>query len=163
MAPQSYRRAVAECQPDFRLETLLPRQIPCPPRVAEIVRHRLLAQHVLAGVERRPCELEVCVARRADVDDVDVPAVEQSPRVRDRIRDLELACRVTCSIDLCIGDRDDRTARVATVAREVCPARPRARAQDADANNAAAAQAGSPLLATSSIAVTNVSISSSGV
>ena len=45
------------------------------------VGERLLAQHVLARLERRHGDLGVGVAGRADVDDVDVVALEQAPPV----------------------------------------------------------------------------------
>ena len=45
------------------------------------VGQRLLAQHVLAGLERGDRDLGVGVARRADVDEVDVVARDQRPPV----------------------------------------------------------------------------------
>ena len=44
--------------------------------VAKVEGDRLFAQHVLAGFQRRHRQLEVRVARRADVDHVDVVPVD---------------------------------------------------------------------------------------
>jgi hypothetical protein len=46
------------------------------------VRERLLAQNVLAGLERGDGDLRVRVARRADVDKVHVVAAQEHPPVR---------------------------------------------------------------------------------
>ena len=55
--------AVAEGEAELRLEPLAARQIGRAQRLAEVVGDRLLAQDVLARLQRGPGELEVGVAR----------------------------------------------------------------------------------------------------
>src|SRR4029450_12721811 len=115
LAHVAHRRAVAERQPDLRLESLASREVVRPSRLSKVVRNRLLAQHVLAGFERRPGQLEMRVARGTDVDGVDVVAIDYAARVRDGVWDRELARRLTRAIDLRVGDRDDRAAWIGSV------------------------------------------------
>src|SRR5205807_8702645 len=74
------RRAVAKGEADLRLQLLLPREIARAKRVAKVVRDGFFAEHVLARLERGPREFEMRVARRADVDEVDVGALENFAR-----------------------------------------------------------------------------------
>jgi len=81
---------------------------------------------VLAGLERAPRQLEVRVARRADVDRVDVVATEELARIGDGVRNIEFLCSRARAIDFGIGDGDDAAAGFAAVSREVraaCPGR----------------------------------------
>ena len=89
LAHVAHGRGIAEREPELGLQALLTRQRRGPPGVAKVVGHRLLAEHVLAGVERRPGQLEMRVARRADVDEVDVVALDQRPMVGGDGRDRE--------------------------------------------------------------------------
>ncbi len=77
------------------------------------------------------------MARRTDVDDIDVVAIDDGAGIRDGVRDGELARRLTRAIDLRVGDRDHLAPRIAPVSRQVRPARPRAGAQHANTNQTA--------------------------
>jgi hypothetical protein len=126
---------VAEGETDFRLELFLPRQRGRAPRIPEVIRDRLLAEHVLAGLERRPRELEMCMAGRADIDHVDVVAREQVTGFGDGDRDIELAGRLSGAIDLGVRNREEATARVAAITGQMCAARPGAGAEDSHSDD----------------------------
>jgi len=87
---------------------------------------------VLAGLERRPRELEMGVARRADVDQVDILALEELAWIVSRGRDVEGPRRVARAIDRDIADRDDSAARIAVIAGQMRRPGPGSRAEDAD-------------------------------
>ena len=57
-----HARAVAEGEAQLGLQPLAARQLGGLPRLAEVVGDRLLAQHVLAGLERRPGQLDSACA-----------------------------------------------------------------------------------------------------
>ncbi len=73
--------AVVEHRPWTRPLAPWPRPRPCE-RLGDRVGQRLLAQHVLACFQRGDGDLGVAVARRADVDDVDVVAGRPPPASR---------------------------------------------------------------------------------
>src|SRR5581483_7808938 len=127
---------VAERQADLRLQALAAREISRALRVAEVVRDRLLAEDVLAGFERRPGELEVRVARRADVDGVDAVAREELVRVGRDGRNVELASGLARPIDVGVRDRDDAAALIAAIAGQMRAAGPGAGAEDGDSDDA---------------------------
>src|SRR5262249_2090748 len=95
---------------DSGLHALPQREIARALSVAEVVRHRLLAEDMLARLERRPRQLEVCVARRADVDEVDVVAADQLERIAGRGRDVEFTRPRTCAIDQGVRNGDNTAA-----------------------------------------------------
>ena len=64
------------------------------------------------------------MARRTDIDDIDVVAIDDGAGIRDGVRDVELARRLTRAIDLGVGDRHHLAPRIAPVSRQVRPARP---------------------------------------
>src|SRR5258708_6166373 len=132
LAHVAHRWAEAEREADPRLQPFAPREIARALRIPKVVRDRLLAEDVLAGLERRPRELEMRVARRADVDEIDVAAPNQLHRVGGRMRDVELAGGVTCAVEQRVCNPDDLTARIAPIPREMSAARPRARPEYAD-------------------------------
>ena len=68
---------------------------------------------MLAGLERRPRQLEVRVARRADVDDIDVVAANQLAGLGCDDRDRELVGGLLRAFDDRVGDRHDPAARIA--------------------------------------------------
>src|SRR5262249_37338590 len=94
--------------------------------------------HVLAGLERGPRELEMRVAGRADVDEIDIVAREQLARIAGRDRRAEFGGRAARAVDLHVRDADDAAARIAAIAGQVRAAGPRAGAKDADANGSVA-------------------------
>jgi hypothetical protein len=124
VAHVAHGRAVAEGQPHLGLESLLPREIPSAKRVAVVVGDRLLAEHVLAGLERRPGQLEMRVAGGADVNEVDVVALEQLARIGGCSRDVELVRRRAGAVHLDVGNRHDAAARLPSVPWQVGAARP---------------------------------------
>ena len=89
-----------------------------------VVRHRLLAEHVLARLERRHREHEVLLVARYDVDDVDVVALDHAPVVGDGLAHPELVRRGLGQIGIGVAHGDDAAALVARPSREVSPVRP---------------------------------------
>jgi hypothetical protein len=59
LAHVAHRRTETEGEADARFEAAAFGEIAGTPGVAKVVRDRLFAEHVLAGFERRPGELEV--------------------------------------------------------------------------------------------------------
>ena len=102
-------------------------------RVAKVVGDRLLAEDVLAGLDRRGRQLEMRMARRAHVDDVDVVAADEIEVAGGDLGNVEAPRRLFSEMALRIGNGDDATARVAAVARQMRAERPRAGAEHADA------------------------------
>ena len=83
-------------------------------------------------------QLEVRMARRADVDDVDVVAADEIEVACGDLGDVEAPRRFFGEMTLRIGNRDDATARVACDnPADVRRKRPRAGAEHADAQCAA--------------------------
>ena len=83
-AGQGDRRHPAVGEADHRAHAARlrpPRGVGHVDRLVDGVGERLLAQHVLAGLERRDGDVGVRVARRADVDEVDVVPGDQPPPV----------------------------------------------------------------------------------
>ena len=72
-----HRRRVAKREAQLGLEALGAREFGGPPGVAEIEGNGLLAEHVMAGLERRPRQRKVRVAWRAHVDQIEVVASNQ--------------------------------------------------------------------------------------
>src|SRR5439155_982561 len=122
------RRRIAERQADFRLEILRFRHHVRAPDVAVVVAHRLLAEDVLPGVERRERQLLVILAAilpaRDDVDDVDVDTAQEALVVGLHLGDAELlrACRRQFSVE--IAQDHDVAQRRAHEARKVGRTRP---------------------------------------
>ena len=87
--------------------------------LAEVVGHGLLAQHVLAALERRARQLVVRVRRRDDVDDVDVGARDQRLPVVGRLGDAEVGGVRLGALAVDVADGDDLAARVALPAGNV--------------------------------------------
>src|SRR5262249_1440023 len=100
------------------------RQVVCASCLAEVVGDRFLAQHVLAGFERGPGELEVRVAGSANVDDIDVVAFQQLTRIVGGNWNIEFVRRVMRPIDFYVRDRNDPAARIACVPGQVGLTRP---------------------------------------
>ena len=117
-------RAVAEREPDLRLQALCCSQVARPQRVAEVVRDRLLDENVLARLERRHRDLEMVAVAGDDVDHVDVVPVEQDAVVGGHVRDLVLPCRLVRRFLRDVADGDELAARVAFPAGKVGHVRP---------------------------------------
>jgi hypothetical protein len=68
--------------------------------------HRLLAQHMLAGVGRTDRPLPVPWVMRCDVHDVDIPIAHQAAVARMVVRDVEFRgeSRSTLGVAACGGD-----------------------------------------------------------
>ena len=126
----AHRRGIPEREPELGLQPLVPRERGRPPRVAKVVGHRFLAEHVLAGFERRPGQLEVRVARCADVDEVDVIPLDQRAMVGGDGGNREALGRVPRQVCLRVGDGDELAARIAAKSGEMRESGPGARAQD---------------------------------
>ena len=135
LAHVAHRRGVAERESELGLEPLRLGERSGPPRVTKVVRDRLFAEDVFAGLECRPRELEMRVARRAHVDDVDVVALQQLAMIAGRRRNLEARGGVAGQRDVRIGDGDDAASRIAAIPWQVRGLRPGAGAEHADANH----------------------------
>src|SRR5207247_1683709 len=134
LAHVAHGGTVPEGQADFRLDALATSEVSRAKGIAEVVGDRFLAQHVLAGFERSPGQLEMGMARRAHVDEVDVVALDELASVRERQRDLELARRFARTVDQRVGDGDNAAAGIAAVPGQVGRSCPRAGTKHADAN-----------------------------
>src|SRR5262249_42486097 len=94
LAQVADRRRVAEREAELRLEPLRLGERGGAARVAEVIGDWLLAKDVLPGLERRPGELEMGVARRADVHEVDVVAADEVAVVGKHVGNIEALRRL---------------------------------------------------------------------
>ena len=74
-------------------------------RLLDGVRQRLLAEHVLAGLQGGDRDLGVAVTRGADVDQVDVVAFDQAPPVGLGRGEAEPVSRRADRLRVAAGDR----------------------------------------------------------
>src|SRR4029453_12208589 len=84
LAHVAHRRRVAKREAELGLDSIGLRERRGTPRVVEVVGHWFFAQHVLAGLERGPGPLEVSGAWGADVDQIDVRALDELAMVATR-------------------------------------------------------------------------------
>src|SRR5208282_3210311 len=128
-------RAVPEREADLRLQPLGPGQLRDLPDVAVVVRDRLLAQHVLAGLDGRAVDGEVIAVAGDHVDDVDVAAVEQLAVVGGGDLGAVALGRGGGPLGLAVADTDDLAPLVPGPAGQVRQPRPAARADHAYAES----------------------------
>ena len=77
------------------------------PCLVGVARQRFLADDVLAGLRRRDCDLRMAVVRRADVDDVDVVALDDILPARRKLLELQA---ISGSRGQVVADVDDHLA-----------------------------------------------------
>ena len=126
--------AVPKGKAEFCLEPLCPGERRCTTRFREVVRDGLLAQHVLAGVERRPTQIEMRRAGSADIHQVDITPRDELLVAFIYVRNTELCGEFTRAFDNRIGDGDKLASGVACISRQVSKLRPSTSAEYANAN-----------------------------
>src|SRR5678809_125656 len=130
-----HRRAVAKRESELGLYALPARQLGRAKGVLIVVGHRLLAEHVLPLplLERRPGQIEVCRARRADIHEIDVVARDERFVRIVPGGDPEFLGEGLGAFGNRIGDCDELATRVALISGQVRELRPGTGAQHADA------------------------------
>ena len=128
--------AVPEGEPQLGEEAPGPGKLGGPACVPEVIRHRLLAEHVFAGRERRHGQLEVRVRGRGDIDDVEGRVTDGSVPVVADPRDAELPGRVHGALPDHVTEERNLAPWVPLPAGEVRRPCPSARSQDPDPEDA---------------------------
>ena len=126
--------AVTKGEAELCLEPFAARQRRCTTGLTEVVGHGLLTQHMLAGFERGPRQLEMRVGRGHDIDHVDVRPAHDSLPVIGCLGNRELAGTGARAFPFDVTQCDDRAPRVAQPARNVSEPGPGACAQDRDSD-----------------------------
>jgi hypothetical protein len=125
-------RGVAEGEAELGLEPLGRRQLGRAGGLPGVAVHRLLAQHVLAGLQGVPGDLEVGLVAGGHVDHVDRGVVEELTIVGDRAGDAELLGHPAGEVGVRVHYRGHLDARVALPAGDMGALGPAAGSDDGD-------------------------------